>query len=92
MAKKSTWMGVSLHGERSKANVMSWFGLVGENMTPYEAEVLCDNETDIEKKVRVRVIDPDDGKKYELVRTLGAKTYTITRKAIEARETQGERK
>lgn len=76
---KSTWMGVSVSDECSQRAVLSWFSPLCEGMTVEKAEVLCDNETDREKKIRVFVVDKD-GKRHIAVRTNG-RNYSISLKA-----------
>ena len=75
---KSTWMGVTLRTKRNKASVMSWFGIMGEDMMPEKAEILCDNETDREKKIRVFVVDAK-GNRFKLERTLGGRNCIVSR-------------
>ena len=78
---KSYWLSVSLSTARDKSAVASWFSPLSDGMTPYKAEVLCDVETDAEKKLRVFMRD-GDGKCYCLERRRGAKTTTVTRKLV----------
>lgn len=80
MARKSHWMSVFVGSDNAKAAVKSWFEPLCEGMTPYEADVLCDAETDREKKMRARMTDPD-GKKFEFVRTTGRR-FTVTMKPL----------
>ncbi len=82
MAKKSYWQTVSLDSERSRAATLSWFKPLSDGMTPYKAEILCDIETDDEKKIRAFVRRDDDGRHFKLERTLGGKRYSMTRSPI----------
>ena len=50
-------------------------------MTPYKAEILCDTETDREKKLRAFMTNAE-GEKYKLERTLGKNNYTISAKRV----------
>lgn len=75
--KKSYWMGVTTHTENQRRAVLSWFGAVCHGMTVEKAEILCDIETDREKKIKA-VVRNDDGKRYLATRTVGGKTYTVT--------------
>lgn len=77
--RKSTWMGVSVEGERSQRAVLSWFAPLCEGMTVEKAEILCDNETDQEKKIRAFVVDKN-GKRHVAIRTKGHR-YSISLKA-----------
>ena len=45
--------------------------------TPESAEILCDKQTDREKKLRAVMVDAD-GVKHIATRTLGGKTFTIS--------------
>lgn len=76
---KSTWMGVGVDGESSQRAVRSWFSPLCDDMTITKAEILCDNETDREKKIRAFAVDTN-GKKFVAVRTRG-RTFSITLKA-----------
>lgn len=81
MPSKSYWQEAWLGDERSKKAVSSWFGTMSEGLTPYKAEILCDAATDREKKIRALMTD-DASKHYQLERTLGGKTFSISRKVI----------
>lgn len=81
MPSKSYWGGVSVDGARSQEAVKSWFGSMAEGLTVYKAEILCDIETDREKKIRALMTDANN-KHYRLERTLGGKTFTISRKPM----------
>lgn len=81
MPSKSYWQSVSLSSERSREAACSWFKPLSDGMTPYEAEVLCDIETDAEKKLRVLMRDAE-GKQFKFERTMGGKRYTMTRKPL----------
>lgn len=76
---KSYWMGVSTDGEKSKAAVRSWFSPLCDKMTVESAEILCDVETDREKKIRAVMVD-ENGKRHIATRTKG-RTYSISLKA-----------
>lgn len=81
MPSKSYWQSASVDSERSKDAVKSWFGTMCEGMTPYKAEILCDIQTDREKKIRAFMTDTDS-RRYQFERTLGGKTFSITRKPL----------
>lgn len=74
--KKSYWMAVATRTERSKKAVLSWFSPVCDGMTVESAEVLCDIETDREKKIKAVMVDTN-GKRKIATRTMG-KNYTIS--------------
>lgn len=83
MAKKSYWQAMSLYSDGDKAAAKSWFSpLCDDDMTPYKAEILCDVETDREKKLRVFMTD-GAGKRFEFVRTNGAKNFSIAKKPLD---------
>jgi len=81
MAKKSYWQAMSLHSERDRSAVLSWFDPLADGMTPYKADILCDIETDATKKLRVLMRD-DDGRPFKFERTFRGKRYIVTRKPI----------
>ncbi len=56
--------------------VKSWFMGLGEGMTCESADVLCDRETDREKKLRAVMVGAD-GKRQLFTRTGGGKTFSI---------------
>jgi hypothetical protein len=78
--KKSYWQSVSIHDDRSKEALHSWFRGMSEGMTPCKAEVLCDIETDREKKLRA-IMTNSDGERYEFTRTVGAR-FTVSSKKL----------
>ena len=81
MAGKSYWQEVYLGNDKSKEAVKSWFGPLCEGMTPYKAEILCDVETDREKKIRAFMNDAEN-KRFQFERSLGGKTFNISRKVL----------
>jgi len=83
MAARSYWQSLSLESEDAKVVCKSWFAPMCEGMTPYKAEILFDVTTDKEKKLRAFMIDGDN-KHYKFERTLGGKTFSISRKPMEA--------
>lgn len=78
---KSYWQAAYIGDEGAKESVKSWFGQLCEGLTPYKAEILCDVTTDREKKIRAFMTDSDN-KRYQLERTLGGKTFSVSRKRI----------
>ena len=83
MPNKSYWQSAYVGDDRSKDAVKSWFAPMCDGMTPYKAEILCDIETDREKKARAFMTDADN-KRYQFERTLGGKTFSISRKCLGA--------
>jgi hypothetical protein len=75
---KSYWQTVSTDSERSKAAALSWVSPLCDGMTVEKAEILCDIKTDREKKIKVIARDTD-GTRFLATRTLGRKTYSVTR-------------
>jgi len=51
-------------------------------MIPYKAEILCDVETDREKKIRAFMTD-EDGRNFQFERTLGRGRFSVSRKRID---------
>ena len=82
MARKTYWQGVSLHSDESKQTCKTWFNPLCDDLTPYKAEILCDVDTDREKKLRAFMTDAN-GKHFQLERTVGVK-FTISIKEIPA--------
>lgn len=76
---KSYWMVVHTGTDSAKANVRSWFSPLCDKMTVESAEILCDVETDREKKIRAVMVDAA-GKRHIATRTKG-RTYSISLKA-----------
>lgn len=79
MAAKSYWTPVCSDGERHQAVIKTWFAPLCDDMTVERAEILCDVETDREKKIRIFVIDKG-GKRHVAIRTRG-RNFSITLKA-----------
>ncbi|BEV44376.1 hypothetical protein [Afipia carboxidovorans] len=78
---ESYWQEVYIGSPGAQENVKSWFAPMCDGMTLYKAELLCDIETDREKKIRAFMTDPD-GRNYQFERTRGGKKFSITRKLI----------
>lgn len=81
MPNKSYWQEAYLGGERDKEAVKSWFGSMAEGLTPYKAELLCDIATDRNKKIRALMTDSDNNH-FQLERTLGRTTFSVSRKRL----------
>lgn len=81
MPSKSYWQEAYIGSARSKQDVKSWFGPLCEGMIPYKAEILCDIDTDREKKIRAYMTDAE-GRNYLLERTLGRKTFSVSRRVL----------
>lgn len=84
MARKSYWQEAYVGGEKSQDAIKSWFGSMAEGMTVYKAEILTTIVDDREKKMRAFMTDKDD-RHYQFERTLGGKTFSVTRKLLPAR-------
>jgi hypothetical protein len=80
-ARKSEWTECVCDNKRAQDAILSWFHHLAEGMTPYKAEILCDIETDAEKKLRAFMTDAD-GNHYKFTRTCGGR-YSIKREKIE---------
>ena len=80
-ASKSYWQEAYLGSDDAKENVKSWFGGMCKGMTPYKAEILCDIETDREKKIRALMTD-ENGENFQFERTLGRTTFSVSRKRL----------
>lgn len=75
MSAKSYWQSMVCETDSHKAAIKSWFGFCADGLTPEGADVLCDKETDREKKVRAIMVDAS-GVKFRLTRTMG-RNFTI---------------
>lgn len=81
MKSKSYWTDCVVEGDRFKDAIKAWFAPMCDNMVPYKAEILCDIETDAEKKLRAFMTDKD-GTRYRFVRTRTVKGFTISMKRL----------
>lgn len=81
MPNKSYWQEAYIDSDRAKEDVKSWFAPMCEGMTPYKAEILCDIETDREKKIRAFMTDAE-GKHYQFERTRGGRAFSISMKHL----------
>lgn len=81
MANRSYWQSAYVGSDRAKHDVKSWFAPMCDGMTPYKAEILCDIDTDREKKIRAFMTDADN-RHYQFERTLGSKTFLVSRKVL----------
>lgn len=79
--RKSEWTKMACRTDRDKAAILSWFAPLCDDMVPEEAHVLCDIETDREKKLKVLMVDAN-GKRRWAIRTRGQKTFSITLKPV----------
>lgn len=70
-------MGVACDTPSQKSAIRSWFSPFCDDMEPESAEVLCDRDTDREKKLRAIMIDRDGGKRVA-TRTAGKRNTTVT--------------
>jgi hypothetical protein len=82
MASNSYWQEGYVGSDKAKDDIKSWFGSMADDLTPYKAEILCDAETDREKKIRAFMTSADGRRHYQLERTLGRKTFTVSMKRI----------
>lgn len=80
-ARKSYWQKMGCRTERDKIAIKSWFDPFADDLTPESADILCDIETDREKKLRVVMVDAD-GAKFRLTRTIGKRGTTIKRERM----------
>lgn len=76
---KSYWSTVSSDGEQAQRAIKSWLSPLCDDMTVEKAELLCDVETDREKKIRAFVTDKN-GKRFVAERTRGGRQFSISLK------------
>lgn len=81
MTRKSYWQSMISDSDRAKDAIKSWFSPLADDMTPYKAEVLCDIETDAERKLRMFATDKN-GHAYVLVRTKTVKGFNLSMKRL----------
>jgi hypothetical protein len=81
MPKKSYWQSAYIGNERSQEAIRSWFSPMADGLTANKAEILCDIETDREKKLRAFMTNAE-GQHFQLERTLGGRTFSISKKRI----------
>lgn len=74
---KSYWQTMYLGDDRARETCRSWFAPLADDMTPHKAEILCDIETDREKKLRAFMKD-SDGAEFKFERTMGQR-FSIRR-------------
>lgn len=77
MPSKSYWQAVACSTPGHKEAIKSWFSPLCDDMTPENAEILCDRETDREKKIRATMIDKN-GVRRVATRTKGGRTFSVT--------------
>jgi hypothetical protein len=73
---KSYWQSMCCTTPRDKEAIKSFFSPVCDDMEPESCDVLCDIETDREKKVRAIMIR-QDGSKSLVTLTVGRKQCSI---------------
>lgn len=78
---KSYWSDIFCRTDSDKRAIKSWFSPLCDEMEPTRAEILCDIETDREKKLRA-IFKNKDGKQFCAIRTNGRR-YSITLKPTE---------
>lgn len=81
MTRKTYWQSCACYSEHSKDAIKTWFAPLSDDMTPYKADILCEVETDRERRLRAYMTDPA-GKKYLFTRTRGKRTFSITMRPI----------
>lgn len=80
MTSKTYWREIFIGSDNAKQTCKSWFSPLADDMTPYKAEILCDRQTDREKKLRAFMTDAD-GSKHQFERTTG-RSFSISVKRI----------
>lgn len=77
---KSYWLGMVVDNPAAQQAVKSWLMGLVDGMTCESADVLCDAETDREKKLRAVMVDAK-GKRRLFTRTMGMR-FTVTSKHL----------
>jgi hypothetical protein len=82
MTARSYWQSCVADTESAREALKSWFPWgICDGMTPYKAEILCDLETDAEKKLRAFMVD-DRGQHIVFTRSRGKRETVISIKPI----------
>jgi hypothetical protein len=74
-------MTVSCDSDRDRNAIKSWFSPLCDEMSVVSAEILCDRETDEEKKFRAIMLDTD-GKERVAIRARTKTGWTLTLKTM----------
>lgn len=89
MRRKTYWQSCVSDNDAAKDAIKSWFSPLSEDMTPYQADILCDIETDVEKKLRAFMTNAS-GKKFEFTRARHGRDVTISMKPLAERSANGQ--
>lgn len=82
MSARSYWQSMVAEGPRAHEAIKSWLSPLCDDLTPYEADILCDWHTDEERgKLRVYASDAD-GVCYLLTRTRTKQGHTVNMKKL----------
>lgn len=85
-ARRSYWQSMVSDTDQARDAIRAWFAPLSIGMTPHKAEVLCDIETDAERKLRAFMTD-QDGQIYQFTRARTARGFTMTMKRVAKRLT-----
>lgn len=77
---RSYWQSVRVT-DADHESLRAWFAPLADGMTPYKADILCDVETDREKKLRAFMRD-QQGRCFVLTRSRGKRDTVISMKPI----------
>lgn len=86
--RKTYWQSCVVRDDASKAAIKTWFAPLADKMIPYQADILCDVETDRELKLRAYMAD-ERGQKYAFTRTRGGRTFTMTMQPLAGEASDG---
>jgi hypothetical protein len=76
-ARRKTYWQSCVVRDGSEAVIKAWFAPLADRMVPYQADILCDVETDKALKLRAYMTD-ECGRKCAFTRSLGGKRYHTT--------------
>jgi len=79
MSRKSYWQECHVSADNQET-IKSWFAGMADDMEVTKAEILCDVQTDREKKIRI--FARKDGEDFVLVRTKGRSFSVLCKKVI----------
>lgn len=79
--RRTYWQQCVSDTDRAKDAIKSWFSPMCEGMTPYKAEILCDVETDAEKRLRAFMVD-EQGQHFAFTRSRSGRDIVVSMKRL----------
>lgn len=79
--RKTYWQKCACDTPGSRDAIKSWFSPMSDGMIPYRAELLCDIETDAEKRLRAFMTNKA-GQRFEFTRSRNGRNVNVSIKPI----------